>query len=80
MLRNNASGPEIGLRAGFWPDYYRESTEMGPRPAEGRPEERFPRLPGSSPAKIWPGMPFSGPEALNYDIPLHNTESLFKPY
>jgi hypothetical protein len=35
MLRNSASGPEIGLRAGFWPDCYRENTEIG-RPAGRR--------------------------------------------
>jgi hypothetical protein len=33
---NSASGPYIGLRAGFWPDCYREGTEMGP-PAGRRP-------------------------------------------
>ena len=53
MLRNGASGPEIG------PDFGRTATGKSPklaiRPAFGRPEGRFQCLPGSSPAKIRPG-------------------------
>ncbi len=30
MLRNGASGPKIGRRSGFWPDWCRENTEIGP--------------------------------------------------
>ncbi len=30
VLRNSASGPESAFRAGFWPDCYRESAEIGP--------------------------------------------------
>ncbi len=49
MLLNNASGPNICFRAGFWPDCYRQSTEIGP---PGRPEDRFLCFLGSSPVKI----------------------------
>ncbi len=31
LLRNNASGPEIGLPGQIWPDCYREHTEIGPQ-------------------------------------------------
>ena len=51
---------KAAFRAGFWPDCYRESTEIGPPPAEGR-------LPGSSPVRIRPGGSIYGPETL-----LHN--------
>ncbi len=56
------------FRAGFWPDCYRERTEIGPpagrRPAEGRPG----CFPGSSPAKFRPGRPISGSEAVLRNI------------
>ncbi len=47
------------FRAGFWPDGYRESAEIGP-PAGLRP--------GSSPVKIRHGKPVYGPEALLRNI------------
>ncbi len=40
MLRNNVSGPEIGLPAGLWPEYHRESTAIG-LPAGLRPAGRL---------------------------------------
>ncbi len=30
MLGTSALGPQIGLRAGFWPDCFRESIKIGP--------------------------------------------------
>ncbi len=55
VLRNGASGPEIGLSgrilAGLLP---------------GKHQNRW--LPGSSPAKSRPGRPHSGPEALLHKI------------
>ncbi len=61
-------GRSSAFLAGFWPDCYRERTEIGPQPAEGRPEGRFRCFPGGSPAKIRPGRPISGPEALSCNI------------
>ncbi len=51
-------GRKWAFRAGFWPDCYRESTEMGP------PAGRLRYLPASSPAKIRPGRAIYCPEAL----------------
>jgi hypothetical protein len=55
------------------PDFGRTATGKAPksplRPAFGRPQSRFRRFPGSSPAKIQPGRLIYGPEAL-----LHNIE------
>ncbi len=48
-------GRKSAVRAGFWPDCYRERTEISP-PA------------GSSPAQIRPGSPISGPEAVLRNI------------
>ncbi len=66
MLRNNASGPEIGpqgqMLAGLLPGKNRNLPS-------GRPEGRFRFFPGGSPAKIRPGRPIYGPEAI-----LHNIE------
>jgi hypothetical protein len=66
MLRNRASGPEIG------PDSGRTATGKAPRsalrPAFGGPEGRFQCFPDSSPAKIRPGSLISGPEALLCNI------------
>ena len=63
-------GRKSAFRAGFWPDCYRESTEIGPpaslRPAFGRPEGRFRCFPGCSPAKIRPGSPTYGLEVLQF--------------
>ena len=58
-------GRTSAFRAGFWPDSYRESTEIG-HPAGRRPAGggRYRYFPGSSPAKIRPGRSISGPEAL----------------
>ena len=67
MLRNNASGPEIGLPGRIWAGLLPGKH----RPAFGRPEDRFRCFPGSSPAEIRPGRPISGPEAL-----LRNVEYL----
>jgi hypothetical protein len=64
MLRNSASGPEVGFQDRILSDCYLETTEIGPPPAEGRPEGRFLFFPGSSPAKFRPGSLISGPEAL----------------
>ncbi len=65
-LRNNASGPLIGLSgrilAGLLPGKHRNLPF-------GRPEGRFLCLPCSSPFKIRPGRPSYGPEA-----PLRNIE------
>ena len=61
------------FRAGFWPDCYRERTQIG-LPAGLRPAGGLISVlsfPGSSPAKIRPGRPIYGPEAL-----LHNIEYL----
>ena len=70
VLRNSASGPQIGLLGRI---IGRAATGNAPksalRPAFGRPEGRFRFFPGSSPAKIRPGRSTSGPEAL-----LHNIE------
>ncbi len=57
-------GRKSAFRARFWPDCYRKNTEIGLRPAFGRPEGPLQRFPGSSPAKIRPGSVISGPEAL----------------
>ncbi len=68
MLRNNASGLEIGLPhqilAGVRPGKPRTAL----RPAYGRPEGRSRCFPGISPAKIRPGRPIYGPEALLSNI------------
>jgi hypothetical protein len=57
-------GRKSDFRAGFWPDCYRERTEISAlRPAFGRPEGRFRFFHGSSPATIRPGRPISAPEA-----------------
>ncbi len=53
------------FRAGFWPDRYRESAEVGP---VGRPEGRFLFFPNSRPAKIRPGRPIFDPEAVSRNI------------
>jgi hypothetical protein len=57
-------GRKFAFRAGFCPDCYRESTDMG-RPAGRRPAEG-PNLVIScgSPTKISVGKPIYGPEAL----------------
>ena len=60
-------GRKSALRAGFWPDCYWEGSEIGLRPADGRPDGVFRCFPGSSPAKIRPGRPTYGPEALLRD-------------
>ena len=57
-------GRKSAFRTGFWPDCCRETTEIGLRSAEGRPEGRFRCIPDSSPAKIRSGRPIYGPEAL----------------
>ena len=64
MLRNNASSWKSDFGAALWLDCYRESTDIGLRPACGRPEARFRFVLGSSPAKIKPGRQTSGPKAL----------------
>ena len=56
MLRNNASGPEIGLPGQtFWPDSYRESTELGPPTGRAGRRADF----GTFPVAV---RPKSGPE------------------
>ncbi len=53
MLRNGASGPDIGLPgAGFRPDSSWDRLKIGFRPAL------------QNPAEIRPGNPISSPEAL----------------
>ncbi len=71
MLRNSVSGLEIGLRAGFLPDCYREITEIG-APAGWRADLNF------FPVAV---RPKSGPECrftarMHYCITL---SSLFRP-
>ncbi len=73
MLRNSASGPEIGLPgqilAGLLPVSHKIGPPAGRRPA-GLSISVFPRC---SPAKIRPRRPIYGPEAL-----LRNIEYLRK--
>ncbi len=70
MLRNSASGLEIGLRTGFWPDSSRGNIRIGPpavlRPAGG-PILRLSRL-ESGRTESRSGSPISGPEALLHNI------------
>ncbi len=72
MLRNRASGPEIGLPgrilAGLLPGKNRNRPSF-------RPEGRFLCFPGSSPAKIRPRRPIYGPEARlrNLQLPIAST-------
>ncbi len=54
---NLPSGPDFGRTATG------KAPELALRPAFGRPEGRFRRFPGSSPAEIRPGRPIYGPEA-----------------
>ncbi len=49
----------IRVHAGFWPECYQESAEIGPRP-----EGLFLYFLGSNPAEIQPGRPIYGPEAI----------------
>ncbi len=69
MLRNNASGPEIGLPgrilAGLLPE--KHQNRPSGRPKAGRRAD-FGTFPGSSPARIRPGRPIYGPEALLRNI------------
>ena len=61
-------GRKSAFRAGFWPDCFRESTEIGPgRPKAGRRAD-FGAFPGSRLAKIRPGRPIYSPEALLRNI------------
>ncbi len=65
MLRNSASGPEIGLPGRIVAGLFTvKEPNSALRPAFGRPEGRFRFFPGSRPAKIRPGRPIYGPEAL----------------
>ncbi len=69
MLRNSASGPEIGLPGWILAGLLPGKPRNGPSgPAEGRPESRFRCFPGSSPAKLRPARPISGLEALLRNI------------
>ncbi len=52
-------GRKSAFRAGFWPDCYRENTEIH-------------LIPGSSPAKILPGRPISGSKALLHNLEYRN--------
>ncbi len=60
MLRNNA-GRKSAFRAGFWPDCYRESTDIGRR-------ADFEAFPVAVRPKIQLGRPICGPEALLRNI------------
>ncbi len=66
MLRNDASGPEIGLLgrilAGLPPGKHR--NRLPGRPSAGR-KGRLRCFHGSRPARNRPGSPISGPEARN---------------
>ncbi len=57
MLRNSASGPEIGLPGLFRQESSSVSLKLGIWLAEGRPEGRFKGFPDCNPAEI------SSPEA-----------------
>ena len=67
-------GRKSAFLAGFWLDCYREDTEIGPPPAEGRPEDRFWCFPGSSPVRIRPGGSIYGPE--HYCVTIYVPEAL----
>ncbi len=60
------SGRKWAFRAGFWPDCYAESTEIGP--PEGLPESHFGVFPVAVRPKIQPGKPIYGPEAVLCNI------------
>ncbi len=69
MLRNSASGLEIGPPGGTLAELLPgKIRNRPPRLAFGRQEGRFRIFPGSSPAKILPGRPNYGPEALLHNI------------